>query len=115
MIGLVPDFADRLRRARREERFAGMAVPGYFRKPFGPGWALVGDAGYNKDFQCGGYLPGGVLLRGTRPAHLRGRRPLIGARTPAGRRATARASAGRAYSVDAGWGRATAPVASGHT
>jgi 2-polyprenyl-6-methoxyphenol hydroxylase-like FAD-dependent oxidoreductase len=25
-------------------------VPGYFRKPFGPGWALVGDAGYNKDF-----------------------------------------------------------------
>jgi 2-polyprenyl-6-methoxyphenol hydroxylase-like FAD-dependent oxidoreductase len=50
VIDLVPDFADRLRRARREERFAGMAVPGYFRKPFGPGWALVGDAGYNKDF-----------------------------------------------------------------
>jgi 2-polyprenyl-6-methoxyphenol hydroxylase-like FAD-dependent oxidoreductase len=49
-IALVPEFADRLRRARREERFAGMAVPGYFRKPFGPGWALVGDAGYNKDF-----------------------------------------------------------------
>jgi 2-polyprenyl-6-methoxyphenol hydroxylase-like FAD-dependent oxidoreductase len=24
-------------------------VPGYFRKPYGPGWALVGDAGYNKD------------------------------------------------------------------
>jgi 2-polyprenyl-6-methoxyphenol hydroxylase-like FAD-dependent oxidoreductase len=50
VIDLVPDFADRLRKARREERFAGMAVPGYFRKPFGPGWALVGDAGYNKDF-----------------------------------------------------------------
>ena len=50
VIGLVPEFADRMRRARREERFAGMAVPGYFRKPFGPGWALVGDAGYNKDF-----------------------------------------------------------------
>jgi flavin-dependent dehydrogenase len=27
-----------------------MAVPNYFRKPYGPGWALVGDAGYNKDF-----------------------------------------------------------------
>ena len=27
-----------------------MAVPNYFKKPFGPGWALVGDAGYNKDF-----------------------------------------------------------------
>jgi 2-polyprenyl-6-methoxyphenol hydroxylase-like FAD-dependent oxidoreductase len=50
VIDLIPDFADRLRRARREERFAGMAVPGYFRKPFGPGWGLVGDAGYNKDF-----------------------------------------------------------------
>ena len=50
VIDLAPDFAGRLRRARREERFAGMAVPGYFRKPFGPGWALVGDAGYNKDF-----------------------------------------------------------------
>ena len=50
VIDLAPDFADRLRGARREERFAGMAVPGYFRKPFGPGWALVGDAGYNKDF-----------------------------------------------------------------
>jgi 2-polyprenyl-6-methoxyphenol hydroxylase-like FAD-dependent oxidoreductase len=50
VIDLAPDFAERLRRARREERFAGMAVPGYFRKPFGPGWALVGDAGYNRDF-----------------------------------------------------------------
>ena len=27
-----------------------MAVPNYFRQPYGPGWALVGDAGYNKDF-----------------------------------------------------------------
>jgi 2-polyprenyl-6-methoxyphenol hydroxylase-like FAD-dependent oxidoreductase len=25
-------------------------VPNFFRKPYGPGWALVGDAGYNKDF-----------------------------------------------------------------
>ena len=23
--------------------------PNFFRKPYGPGWALVGDAGYNKD------------------------------------------------------------------
>jgi 2-polyprenyl-6-methoxyphenol hydroxylase-like FAD-dependent oxidoreductase len=50
VIDLAPGFADRLRSARREARFAGMAVPGYFRKPFGPGWALVGDAAYNKDF-----------------------------------------------------------------
>ncbi len=46
----MPAFAERVRAARREERFAGMAVPNYFRRPYGPGWALVGDAGYNKDF-----------------------------------------------------------------
>ncbi len=46
---LAPDFARRVRGARREERFAGGAVANYFRRPFGPGWALVGDAGYNKD------------------------------------------------------------------
>jgi 2-polyprenyl-6-methoxyphenol hydroxylase-like FAD-dependent oxidoreductase len=47
---LAPEFAERLRGARREARFAGTFVPNYFRKPYGPGWALVGDAGYNKDF-----------------------------------------------------------------
>ncbi len=50
MLELAPPFADRVRAARREARFVGTAVPNYFRKPFGPGWALVGDAGYNKDF-----------------------------------------------------------------
>ncbi len=46
---LAPSFAERIRAARREERFVGTAVPNFFRKPFGPGWALIGDAGYNKD------------------------------------------------------------------
>jgi flavin-dependent dehydrogenase len=50
MFELAPPFADRIRAATREERIVGTSVPGYFRKPFGPGWALVGDAGYNKDF-----------------------------------------------------------------
>ena len=50
MFDLVPEFADRVRAATRETRFSGTAVPNFFRKPFGPGWALVGDAGYNKDF-----------------------------------------------------------------
>ena len=50
VIEMAPPFAERLRAAKREERFVGTAVPNYFRKPFGPGWALVGDAGYNKDF-----------------------------------------------------------------
>jgi 2-polyprenyl-6-methoxyphenol hydroxylase-like FAD-dependent oxidoreductase len=49
-LELVPPFADRLRAATRAARFVGAAVPNYFRKPYGPGWALVGDAGYNKDF-----------------------------------------------------------------
>jgi flavin-dependent dehydrogenase len=46
----VPRFADRVRTATREERLVGTGVPNFFRKPFGAGWALVGDAGYNKDF-----------------------------------------------------------------
>ena len=48
-ISLAPAFAERLRGARRESRFAGASVPNFFRQPYGPGWALVGDAGYNKD------------------------------------------------------------------
>jgi 2-polyprenyl-6-methoxyphenol hydroxylase-like FAD-dependent oxidoreductase len=50
---LLPTFAERIRSAKREARFVGASVPGYFRKPFGPGWALVGDAGHNKDFITG--------------------------------------------------------------
>jgi flavin-dependent dehydrogenase len=52
-IELAPTFADQLRRAKREVRFVGAAVPNYFRKPYGPGWVLVGDAGYNRDFITG--------------------------------------------------------------
>jgi flavin-dependent dehydrogenase len=49
-MDLAPDFAERVRAARRESKFIGSAeLPGYFRKPFGPGWALLGDAGYHKN------------------------------------------------------------------
>ena len=49
-LPLAPDFAARVSRGTREERWYGIAgVPGYFRKPYGAGWALVGDAGYCKD------------------------------------------------------------------
>jgi flavin-dependent dehydrogenase len=48
-LELVPEFAERVRGATREERFTGGSVPNFFRKPYGPGWALVGDAGYTKD------------------------------------------------------------------
>jgi flavin-dependent dehydrogenase len=45
----APEFAARVGAATREERFVGGGVPNFFRKPFGPGWALVGDAGYTRD------------------------------------------------------------------
>ena len=47
---MAPEFAEVVRAGKREARFAGTSVENYFRKPFGPGWALVGDAGYNKDY-----------------------------------------------------------------
>jgi flavin-dependent dehydrogenase len=47
---LAPGLAERIRGAKREARLIGTAVPNFFRKPFGRGWVLVGDAGYNKDF-----------------------------------------------------------------
>jgi 2-polyprenyl-6-methoxyphenol hydroxylase-like FAD-dependent oxidoreductase len=43
-------IADRVRCGRRAERISGTAdLPNFFRRPFGPGWALVGDAGHHKD------------------------------------------------------------------
>jgi flavin-dependent dehydrogenase len=49
-LELAPALAERVRAARREERFTGTAdMSNFFRKPYGPGWALVGDAGYHKD------------------------------------------------------------------
>ncbi len=42
-------YGERLDRATRHERIVGGAVANHFRHPFGPGWALVGDAGYLKD------------------------------------------------------------------
>jgi 2-polyprenyl-6-methoxyphenol hydroxylase-like FAD-dependent oxidoreductase len=46
----IPSAAERLRAGKREEPIRGSAdMPNFFRKPYGAGWALVGDAGYNKD------------------------------------------------------------------
>jgi 2-polyprenyl-6-methoxyphenol hydroxylase-like FAD-dependent oxidoreductase len=47
-IEMAPALADRVRAGTREERFhAAGDLAGWFRKPYGPGWALVGDAGYH--------------------------------------------------------------------
>ncbi|HEX5442035.1 MAG TPA: NAD(P)/FAD-dependent oxidoreductase [Ktedonobacterales bacterium] len=49
-IEQAPSLAERVHDGKREERFVGTAdMPNFFRKPYGPGWALVGDAGYHKD------------------------------------------------------------------
>jgi 2-polyprenyl-6-methoxyphenol hydroxylase-like FAD-dependent oxidoreductase len=49
-LDLVPDLGQRVRAARRVERMHGSRdLPNFFRKPFGPGWALVGDAGFVLD------------------------------------------------------------------
>jgi flavin-dependent dehydrogenase len=46
----VPGLGDRMRAGRRETRYQGDSdMPGFFRVPYGPGWGLVGDAGYYKD------------------------------------------------------------------
>jgi 2-polyprenyl-6-methoxyphenol hydroxylase-like FAD-dependent oxidoreductase len=45
----VPSFAARMRGARQVAPLLGGSVPAWFRKPYGAGYALVGDAGYNKD------------------------------------------------------------------
>jgi flavin-dependent dehydrogenase len=50
LAGGVPDLADALRGATPVGPVRGFGgVPGYLRTPWGPGWALVGDAGYFKD------------------------------------------------------------------
>ena len=46
---VAPDIAEDLRAGERVEQWIGTMVSGYYRRPYGPGWALVGDAGYNKD------------------------------------------------------------------
>jgi 2-polyprenyl-6-methoxyphenol hydroxylase-like FAD-dependent oxidoreductase len=39
-----------VRSGKRSEHFYGTAdLPFFFRKAYGPGWALVGDAGHHKD------------------------------------------------------------------
>ncbi len=47
-------IGERVKAGNRETNFVGTAdQPNLFRKPYGPGWALVGDAGYHRDFLTG--------------------------------------------------------------
>jgi 2-polyprenyl-6-methoxyphenol hydroxylase-like FAD-dependent oxidoreductase len=49
-VALASPLAERLAAGERGDRFYGIGeLPFWYRKPFGSGWALVGDAGYHKD------------------------------------------------------------------
>lgn len=54
IMARVPRLYEEAIAGKQEERFVGTRdQPNYFRKPYGPGWALVGDAGYHRDFLTG--------------------------------------------------------------
>jgi len=83
-LDLVPELAERVRSGKQEERFIGTGdMENFFRKPYGSGWALVGDAGYHKD----PYTAQGItdsfrdaeLLSEAIDAGFSGRRPLMAA------------------------------------
>ncbi len=49
-VDAVPELARLVRGGRQEDRFYGASdLPNFLRRPYGPGWALVGDAGCHKD------------------------------------------------------------------
>ena len=46
----LPDMDRRMKNAHLEGKLMGVkGIDNHFRKPYGPGWALTGDAGYLKD------------------------------------------------------------------
>lgn len=50
----LPGMAARMRNASLEGKLQGVrGIENYLRKPYGPGWALTGDAGYLKDPSTG--------------------------------------------------------------
>ena len=49
-VDAIPALAEQVRAGRQEDRFYGASdLPNFLRRPYGPGWALVGDAGCHKD------------------------------------------------------------------
>ena len=50
VVDAIEGFGERVRAGRRADRFYGASdLPNFYRKPYGEGWALVGDAGLHKD------------------------------------------------------------------
>jgi len=79
-LDLSPRLGEAVRAGTRESRFhASGDLPGFLRKPFGPGWALVGDAGYTTDPQTAQGMSDALRdaerLAGALDDALSGRRP----------------------------------------
>jgi len=54
LVRTAPELAERLRSGRRTSAVTGMLrTPNHIRRAHGPGWALVGDAGYHRDAVTG--------------------------------------------------------------
>jgi 2-polyprenyl-6-methoxyphenol hydroxylase-like FAD-dependent oxidoreductase len=80
-LDLAGDLGERVRAGRRAERFrASPDLPNLVRRPYGPGWALVGDAGLVMDPMTGqgigDALRDAELLAGALDDGFAGRRPL---------------------------------------
>ncbi|HET9274619.1 MAG TPA: NAD(P)/FAD-dependent oxidoreductase [Gemmatimonadales bacterium] len=49
-VDAVPGLGEQVRAGRQEDRYYGASdLANFLRRPYGPGWALVGDAGCHKD------------------------------------------------------------------
>ena len=63
VFSTLPGMTERFQHVRLEGRMLGTrGIENFFRKPYGPGWALTGDAAYVKD-PCTGYGIGDALLQ----------------------------------------------------
>lgn len=99
VLELAPGLAERIRHGRRSDRFRGTTqLDNYFRRPYGDGWALVGDAGYHKDpilaLGIADAFRDAELLADAVDAGLSGRRPLASALAAYERRRNETAASG---------------------
>jgi flavin-dependent dehydrogenase len=53
VVDRVPGLREQIDGGEREKFIGTADQPNFFRKPYGDGWALVGDAGYHRDFFTG--------------------------------------------------------------
>jgi flavin-dependent dehydrogenase len=94
VLDRAPWLGERVRAGRRTERFSGTGdLPNVVRRPYGAGWALVGDAGCHKDpFGALGVcdaLRDAELLAGAAHTGLAGEQPLAAALAGYGRQRNA--------------------------